>query len=300
MALLSEDHEHRSATPPTRRHRPDRCPGVLRPWVAEDGALLRVRLAGGRLHRQQLAGLAALAEEYGDGRLHLTVRANLQLRGVALPVPDRLVDRIEALGLLPSRTHERVRNVIASPLTGRVGGVADLRPVVTALDEAIRADPALADLPARFLFCLDDRGDLHDQPADLSAVAVAPDRARLWAGGLAGETVPLGAVAGSLVALARRFLRLRGEGPTARWHVAELDGGGDALGDFRPGASRPACAPPPPGRLTQDDGRRARHLVVPSGSLAPEVLDDVHATAGEEVVVTPWRSLLLPDLETGP
>lgn len=284
---------------PLLRLRADRCPGVLRPWVAEDGALLRVRLPGGRLHRDQLAGLAALAQEHGDGNLHLTVRANLQLRGVALPVPDGVVAGIESLGLLPSRTHERVRNLMASPLTGRLGGTADLRPVVAALDEAVRADPALAGLPARFLLCLDDRGDLHDQPADLAAVAVGPDEARLWAGGLAGDTVRLAEVPGALVGLARRFLVLRGDGPTACWHVAELPGGAAELGPFRPQAPRPACPPPDLGWLTQDDGRRARHVGVPDGLLTPLLLEDVLAAAGDEAVVTPWRSLLLPDLEDG-
>lgn len=283
---------------PLPRLRADRCPGVLRPWVAEDGALLRVRIPGGRLHREQLAGLAALAREHGDGNLHVTVRANVQLRGVPLPVPRDVVTGIESLGLLPSRTHERVRNVMASPLTGRLGGLADLRPVVFGLDYAIRADPALADLPARFLLCLDDRGDLHDQPADLAAVAVGPDEARLWAGGLAGGTVRLAEVADALADLARRFLAARGDGPTACWHVVELPGGANDLGPFRPEASPEPCPPPDHGWLTQDDGRRAKHVAVPDGLLTSRLLEEVLDTAGDEVLVTPWRSLLLPDLET--
>src|SRR3712207_6025549 len=114
------------------RGRADRCPGVLRPWIAEDGALLRVRLIGGRVGRGQLAGLVRLAREYADGNLRLTSRANLQLRGVPVPVPPSLIEGIAALGLLPSPTHELVRNVMVSPLTGRIGGRADLRHVAEA------------------------------------------------------------------------------------------------------------------------------------------------------------------------
>lgn len=282
------------------RGRADRCPGVLRPWLAEDGALLRVRLVGGLLRREQLAGLARLAEEYGDGTVHLTTRANLQIRAVPTPVPEALVDEIAGLGLLPSAAHERARNVMVSPLTGRIGGLADLRPVARQLDTALCAEADLADLPARFLFCLDDRGDLHGRSADLAAVAVGPNCARLWAGGLAGDVVHLADVPRRLVELARDFMAERGTGPTAPWHVAELPAGGAALGPFHspPAAATSAPpAPPPYGLLPQGDGRRLRHVPVRGGTLTPDLLEQTLSVAAGEVVVTPWRSLLLPDLE---
>lgn len=283
----------------TARHRTDRCPGVLRPWVAEDGALLRIRLVGGQLRRDQLVGLAELAVDHGDGNLHATARANLQVRGLPQPVPGDVAGRIAALGLLPSRPHERVRNIVMSPLTGRSAGAADLRPVAAALDAAVCGDPTLAQLPARFLFALDDRGDLGELTPDLAAVAVAPDRARIWAGGLAGDVVDLADVPERLVGLARRFLARRGTGPSAFWHVAELPGGGSELGAFRRGGSPPTVAPPAHGRLVQDDGRRIEHLPLPDGLLTPALLERVLEEATHEVVVTPWRSLLIPDLETG-
>ena len=62
------------------RTRTDRCPGVFRPWPADDGALVRLRPAGGRLSSRALLDLVGVAEEHGDGRVHLTGRANLQLR----------------------------------------------------------------------------------------------------------------------------------------------------------------------------------------------------------------------------
>ena len=278
------------------RERTDRCPGVLRPWPAEDGALLRVRLVGGRMSTGQLAGLAALTREHGDGDLHLTSRANVQVRAVPLPVPADLVLRLVDLGLLPSLAHERVRNVLVSPLTGRVGGRADLRPLAARLDGLLCADPLLAGLPARFLFCLDDRGDLADRSADLGVEAVDASHGRLLAGGLAGDVLPLAEVPARLVALARRFLELRGGGPTAPWHVAELPGGPASLGGFAPAPPRAAVAAPAYGRGRQDDGRELLHLSVPDGVLTPELVASVLGQAHDEVVVTPWRSVVLPDL----
>jgi precorrin-3B synthase len=288
------------------RRRADRCPGLIRPWIAADGALVRIRLVGGTLTSTALARLAAASRAYGDGDLHLTGRANLQVRGVAHAdgtVPDGLVDAVRRAGLLPSVAHDLVRNVMVSPLTGRIGGRADLRPVARDLDRLLLADPACATLAGRFLYVLDDgRGDLVRRSSDLAAVALDASTVRLRAGSDQwGSVVPLPDAARELHALTRRFLELRGEGPTAAWHVDELD---TALLPPRSGShlDRPAggaerCAPALPfGRHRQDDGRALEHVAVPDGRLSPALVDELLGRAGAEVVVTPWRSLLLPDL----
>ena len=58
--------------------------------------------------------------------------------------------------MLPSPTHELVRNIAASPLTGLTQQRPDVRSLVAELDAAICAEPELADLPGRFLFAVDD------------------------------------------------------------------------------------------------------------------------------------------------
>src|SRR3954468_6959962 len=106
----------------TARLRADTCPGALQTHAAADGALARVRVPGGLLSAAQLRVLAAAARDLGDGALELTSRGNVQLRGRAdgAVVPE-LGDRLAGAGLLPSETHERVRNVLASALSGRSG-----------------------------------------------------------------------------------------------------------------------------------------------------------------------------------
>lgn len=276
------------------RSRRDLCPGVLRPWPADDGALVRVRLAGGGLSAAALRGLAAVAASYGDGDLHLTTRANLQLRGLPLDdgvLPDEVVAAIEATGLLPSRAHDLARNLLVSPLTGLRGGHVDLRPVVAALDAGLLADPALGALPGRFLFVLDDgRGDLLDREVDLGLVVLDAGTAQLRHGSTGwGETVPLEQAPDALLALARRFLAVRGDAVTAAWHVDELAA---ALTDEHPRdpRTRVRADPPPFG---------PGHVPAPDGVLSPDLVRRL-TDPGCDLVVTPWRSVVRTDLAAEP
>ena len=286
-------------------HHADRCPGVLRPWIADDGALIRIRLVGGAISSQALADLALIAGDHADGHLYLTKRANIQLRGLKHDdgcVPEEFVDAVKAAGLLPSPTHELVRNIMVSPLSGRIGGQADLRPVATLLDEKLCDDPAFANLAGRFLFVLDDgRGDLVDRSLDLGVMAVDAGAVQIRVGSQHwGDVVELDAVPDVLLDLARRFLDVCGEGDDALWHVDELPGGGsDLLGlnharDLR---TQVVSLPAPYDVIAQDDGRSLEHVEVPDGDLTHDLATQVLARAGRDVVVTPWRSLLLPDLE---
>lgn len=276
------------------RSRPDRCPGALRPWPAEDGLLVRLRLPGGRVAADALLGLLEVAEHHGDGHLHVTTRTNLQVRALpAVPGTQRLTDTvlaaIEATGLLPSRTHDLARNVMASPQTGLVGGRVDLRPVVRALDAALLAAPALGLLPGRFLFVLDDgRGDLLDRNCDLGLVALGPDEAQLRVGTGWGPVVPLAGVEERLVRLALRFLEVRGDGPGAAWHVHEL---ASQLVTPVPASARLPDRSPP---LPYGPVSGGEHVAVPEDGLDRPAVERL-CSAAPELVVTPWRGVLVPE-----
>lgn len=281
------------------RTRPDRCPGALRPWIADDGALVRLRLVGGHLPRPALEQLLRIAEEHGDGRVHLTTRANVQLR--ALPhedgaLPRELFERISATGLLPSLTLELVRNIVVSPLTGRVtarhGGRADLRPVAAALDAGLCAEPLLDNLSARFLFVLDDgRGDVLDRDCDLGMVALDERTAQLRVGPHWGPVVDLADAPAALLDLARAFVHVRGDGPDAPWHLAELEL--PLVAPHRSDPRLPLASPEPaPGPHLQDDGRRALHVPCPDASIGR----DLDLPGDGPLIVTPWRSVVVPDL----
>jgi precorrin-3B synthase len=269
----------------------DACPGALQVHQAADGALARVRLPGGALTAAQLAALADTSHRLGSGTLELTGRGNLQIRGIT--DVTAVGDAIAAAGLLPSPTHERVRNIVASPLSGRAGGSADLRGWVAELDAAIRAEPALAKLGGRFLFSLDDgRGDVSGLGADVG-VHVVDDHAVLLLGGHdTGVRLTAREVVETLVAVAVRFTEVRG----SAWRVSELT---DPAGLW-PGAelsySFPPVTRPPVGWIEQDDGRVAVGAAVPLGVLSARVAEYLAAIEAP-LVVTPWRSVLVCDLD---
>lgn len=279
------------------RDRADRCPGIIRPWPAEDGLLVRVRLIGGHVTSDQLRGLVAAASTYGDGRVRPTTRANLQLR--AFPGTDGVLDEdalaaIEASGLLPAPEHDRVRNITVSPQTGLAGGRADLRPIAAELDRLIVASGVLPTLPGKFAFVLDDgRGDLIDRPCDLGFVALDSETVQLRVGDHYGNVVPLASAAHELVVLAERFCVARGTGPTAPWHVYEMDTPFVAPVDADP------RVPQPSGPLPFGPVEGGQHVEV-----GDEGLDAAGVAAlfidTDEVVFTPWKGVLLPAAEPSP
>jgi precorrin-3B synthase len=133
----------------------DACPGILDLHEARDGLVARIRLPGGYASSARLASVAALTSRFGDGRVDLTARGNVQIRGIQPDAATDMAQRATAVGLMPSPAHDRARNITASPLAG-LAGHPDLRGLVRVLDHAILADPCLAALPGRFLFSLDD------------------------------------------------------------------------------------------------------------------------------------------------
>ena len=268
----------------------DRCPGVLRPHLAQDGAVVRIRFPGGQTAGAAVGRLSWIAQQFGSGDLQLTSRASVQLRGLPDPVPDALIAAVQEAGFLPSETHERVRNIVASPLSGISGGLADLRPMVVDLDTRLCADPRLANLPTRFLFVVDDgRGDVSSKSFDLGYRAVDHDHGWLMLGAAdLGIPVPTSQAVDMLLALAREFLtasRLSGD----VWHVRELPSWTTSVPGVRT-LNLPLQRTDVP--LGAVGG--AASVQVPLGSLTPAQAATIGASAAGRVVITPSRGLVLP------
>ena len=276
--------------------------------------LARVRLPGGLVDAAQLRVLAGLADELGDGRVELTSRGNMQLRGLMADAAGPLTSELAEAGLLPSLSHDQVRNILASPLAGLDRG-ADLTGIVRALDTALCARPRLAQLSGRFLFAVDDgRGDVAGLGADVVA-SVRPD----WAA-VNGLAVPADGVVDAMLAFAEAFLDLRAEVRSSAWRVPDLPDGTErvralvtarlglaALPQELGGASgarpvglvvRETAGSGESAAFVRDDPGCSVVLIAPLGRLTAAQLTWVAERLGQRVArITPWRSVVLPDLE---
>ncbi|SEH12845.1 precorrin-8X methylmutase [Thermoleophilum album] len=290
-----------------------RCPGVLDWHLAEDGGLARVRLPGGIISVEQLREFA-LAAGLGAGVVELTSRASLQARGLPVREQGRFLARIERCGLLPSRAHDRVRNLLQSPLAGRhPRSSLDTYRVVRAFDRALCADERLAALPHRLVSCVDDGSGLGLRAdADLALVPAAADPARrleLLVGGCpSGLESELATAHELLLDALRAFLRLSDRATKAPRNVHELPGGASRLAQelgaqLGPPLLAERCAPSqerPLGEIEQRDRRRAVFALAPlgrtdAGSLLA-LADGLDELGLRELRVTPWRSLGVLDL----
>jgi precorrin-3B synthase len=299
---------------------------VLRLVEAADGYLARVRLPGGFVTGERLRVLAGLAAELGDGRVELTSRGNVQLRALADAAAGPLTAALTQAGLLPSFDHDRVRNILASPLAGLDGG-RDLTALVGALDAALCARPRLAELSGRFLFAIDDgRGDVAGLGADVVA-QVRADGTEV--NGLAmADSADVAAVVTVMLGCAEAFLDEKSATGSAAWRIADLPDGADhvraavarrlGLGAApqrqapqrqAPRAPAFAAAARPVGIIKRSagDGRVEQApvppawvesvvLLAPLGRLtAAQVTWLAARAAGRPARITPWRSVVLPD-----
>ena len=306
---------------------------MFAPHAAADGALARIRLLGGAITPEQLATLARVSADHGDGFIDLTARANVQLRGIT--DVDAVASELVDAGLVPSTTHEKVRNIEVSPFTGRVGGLLDLRPMARRLDEELRDDAELSALSGRFLFGLDDgHADIARGNCDVCACArTAADGSVTVDILVDGEDVgSVGSpvdVIGALLAVAHDLLDIA---PGA-WRVSDLaprersalversrrrldeahaqgrsaesrrpeDGytqdehAEGALADDRVAIE---AAAPRVGWFDQSDGNVLLGAVVELGRL-PARLAEFIAAVGAPVVFTPHREILICDLGEG-
>lgn len=136
--------------------------GLFHVAPAQDSFMLRLRLPAGIITAPQVRGLAALADELGNGCADLTTRANLQLREFRPRAIIDVLTRIQELGLTSRGAGaDNVRNLTTTPTSGfDPGELLDVVPCAKALHHYILNHRDLAGLPRKFNIAFDSGGRL--------------------------------------------------------------------------------------------------------------------------------------------
>lgn len=314
---------------PAAAPRPSACPGLFRIVPARDGGLCRLKVPLGRLSAAGAHAVAEAARRHGSGIIEITNRANLQLRGIRDGTETALAADLLAAGLGPRHPDsDDVRNVLISPMAGLDRRqILDTGPVATAILRHLETDADCRALSPKISVLVDGGEDIAvvDHPHDLWLAAIDGETVALGIAGCA-PTAPddatpyitfaaVDATWAVVVALAL-FLELaaRDLEVTRIRHLLPrvsredfLDrlskrlGLSTNLGDkARRWRRRPPIALGHVGiRDQRQEGLAAVGAVPPLGRLSPDSLErlaELAAANGGGLRLTPWQSVMVPDV----
>ncbi|UWQ36301.1 precorrin-3B synthase [Leisingera aquaemixtae] len=259
------------------------CPGALRPMMSGDGLVVRVRAPLGKLSVNQARGVARLSEDFGNGLLDISARANLQMRGIREDAHEELITGLRELGLIdPDAQAEARRNVLLAPFWTEGD---DTHAIATGLSAALTAATDLA-LPGKFGFAVDCGSEpvLQDTAADIRIERTAQGLILRADGAGAGLPVTRESAVPEALALARWFLD-QGGAPQGRGRMHRLIA--------RRGPPAAHAAPVAKASFSAKPG------AVPAGTLAALEFGQMPAAALAQLAehgpirLTPWRMLLV-------
>ncbi len=133
------------------------CPGLSRMVMAKDGAIARIKLRLGRLPRNRRFALADIAEHSGARAIELSIRSNVQLRGIAPARWDEVVTALYEAGLgADNPAADDIRNVMVSPTAGiDPGQICDVTGLASDLLAMLQAEKAFHALSPKFSLQVD-------------------------------------------------------------------------------------------------------------------------------------------------
>ncbi len=129
---------------------------------AQDSYMCRLRMPNGILKANQLAGVADLAGRYGGGFVHVTTRANLQVREIAPKHAVAMIEDILDLGLCSRGSGaDNIRNVTGDATAGiSRQELLDTRPYAREWHFHILNDRSLYGIPRKFNVAFDGGGEV--------------------------------------------------------------------------------------------------------------------------------------------
>ncbi|NKB79081.1 precorrin-3B synthase [Brucella daejeonensis] len=297
--------------------RPDRrnaCPGLTRMVMAKDGAIARIKLRLGRLTTEQAYALADIAERFEAEAIELSIRSNIQLRGIAPARWEAVVAALYEAGLgADNPAADDIRNVMASPTAGiDPGQICNAASLASDLLAMLQANEAFYALSPKFSLQVDggENCAMISHPGDIWLSAMEGGEA--YAFGLASspDKDALGAIAARdalpfVEALLHHFLRYRDF--TRMKHLFETVPQQEFLSglarecpfDIGPAAGwkrRQTAAFSHLGIHAQAGNAFYIGAMPLMGRLTPAQLRGLASLTGNELRLTPWQGVLLPHI----
>ncbi|MGO1161542.1 precorrin-3B synthase [Brucella pseudogrignonensis] len=307
--MLSQQNSQTTAIRPDRR---SACPGLSRMVMSKDGAIARIKLRLGRLSVAQIQAIADIAERFETGAIELSIRSNIQLRGIH---PDVWQDVIEALnesGLgAQNAAADDVRNVMVSPTAGiDPNQISDVTGLAAKLLSVLQENETYHALSPKFSFQIDGGEDcaMVSHPGDIWLSAI--EGGKVYAFGLASspDKQALGAVSSEqalpfIEALLQHFLGASQKGIARMKHLFEVMPVAEFLQtlpfafDASPSWQRKApIAHTHLGLHRQLDGNFYVGAMPLLGRLTPQQLRGLAGLAKSELHLTPWQGILIPHI----
>ncbi|PZO40794.1 MAG: precorrin-3B synthase [Pseudanabaena frigida] len=150
------------------------CPSLFNAATAQDGILSRIRLPAGLITSTQCEVLLQVVNQFGNGEIQITNRANLQIR-TDRALPEEVLLDFQDYGLASSaESMDGLRNMMASPSAG-IDAHAKINtiPLVKAWNFYLLQHPELVILSNKFSICFDGGETIRvtDRPNDICLVA---------------------------------------------------------------------------------------------------------------------------------
>ncbi|WP_201322158.1 precorrin-3B synthase [Pseudanabaena sp. lw0831] len=151
------------------------CPSLFNATSAQDGILSRMRLPAGLITFKQCEVVAKLTNQFGNGEIQITNRANLQIRTSQALSFDTLLDLQDYRLASSEASTDGLRNIMASPTAGiDPRALINTIPLVKQWNFYLANHPELEILSNKFSVCFDggETISVSDRPNDICFKAV--------------------------------------------------------------------------------------------------------------------------------
>ena len=171
------DSAARNEAPDAERRYRFKFHGLFHVAPAQDSFMLRLRVPGGVITSDQIRGLTEIAQTWGNRRLDLTTRSNIQIREFAPKDVVNVLSGVRKLGMSSVGSGaDNIRNITASPISGYdPQELIDVQPFADALHSYIINSRDMFGLPRKFNIAFDNGGAISAlaDTNDIGFVAVS-------------------------------------------------------------------------------------------------------------------------------